>query len=94
MHWLWFIVGALVFFVLWRRREGFEEQDGYSLSQAQQGEIDYIYTQFKRNITVNREELDEVKKNDKINQENTTKMQQNMAFKDANKGKNAYPDMA
>jgi hypothetical protein len=93
MHWLWFLVGAVFVYVLWRRREGFEGQDPYSLCQAQQGEIEYIHTQFKKNVTLNREMVDEVKKYDAVNQENTMKMQQNIAFKDANKRKDAYPDM-
>lgn len=93
MHWLWFLVGAVIVFLLWRRREGFGEQDAYSLSQAQQGEIEYIHTQFKKLITINREMVNDLKRYDSVNQSNTTKMQKNIAMKDANKRKDAYPDM-
>ena len=96
MNRLWVLL-AVVFvvyiFFAWKRREGLSEQNAYELTQMQQGELDYINNQLIQRINFNEDEVKEMKIRMKENEENTKKVSTIMSKKDANKRKNAYPDL-
>jgi len=89
--WLWLVVGAVIVYVVWHSREGMSP-NAYEMSQLQQGKIKRFYSQLN-GLTFNKNDIDELNKNVKANNDNTNDMTMALSKKNANKRKDAYPDL-
>jgi hypothetical protein len=89
MLWLWALVAVVAICCMWQRREGLSP-NAYEMAQLHQGDLDRLEQQLKR-ITLNREQLDEVKTNVQKTNDRLITLQKNIAKNKPNSRSDAYP---
>lgn len=100
MWWLWLVVAGLIALVVWDKREGYTEDDPYTLSMKHQGEIVLARDIFAKYLDPKNEKdklttkVENLKEKADQNDKDFSILQNNMAMTDMNKRKNAYPDPA
>jgi len=98
MWWLWLIVAGMILLLVWHKREGYTDESPYTMSMKQQGELERIhdllvqYTDAKENNLLSQVALNDLMKRADQNDSYLSALQTNIAMKNMNDRKDAYPD--